>query len=434
MSSSRRLLGFVAAVCLSSVAPGQSLTDPALTINTWVPGGLESPTGAAIYNSRGDMFVIEKDTGRVKVVRDRRVRGTLLDLPVANDSERGLLGLALSPSFATDNLVYLYHTAASADGGEPLSNKISRYRYTGSSLEFDRKVIDLPGTPGPNHDGGKITFGPDGRLYAVIGDMRRNDATSNTAGGPVALTAAVLRLQPNGVPPTGNPFHTGSAGSPQNAIYAYGIRNSFGIAFDPVTGDLWNTENGPGSFDEINRVFRGFNSGWDQIMGPVARNGGTAPDLVSLGPAAVYDDPKLAWVKPVAPTDLEFMPNARLGGGYKNDLFVGTLKEGKLLHFDLTGTRKSLRLAGALADGVADNTSDLFAEQEAIVLGTDFGVITDLFSGPGGMYVVSLTNNAIYRITTAPTSRAAPVPEPSMGLVAAALLAAGLRRSTARSG
>jgi glucose/arabinose dehydrogenase len=237
----------------------------------------------------------------------------------------------------------------------------------------------------------------------------------------------VLRLNPSGTIPSDNPF-TGDA----RAIYAYGIRNSFGIAFDPVTGDLWDTENGASDFDEINRVFKGFNSGWEKIMGPSSRRGGVPGDLVSLGPAAVYDDPRFSWVAPVAPTDLEFFPTTRLGAQYKNDLFVGTTRGGKVLRFDLTRTRKSLSLVGPLADGVADNSdSAYFAEQDAIVFGNDFGLVSDLFVGPGGLYVVSFTNNAIYRITTNPSGASLPtglsartvgVPEPAGAVLAVAAL------------
>lgn len=425
----------VACCALAAPAAGQSLVDPNLAFNTWVASGLESPTGAAIYNSRGDMFVIEKDSGRVKVVRGRKVRGTLLDLPVANDSERGLLGMALSPSFASDNFVYLYHTAAAADGGAPIANKISRYRYTGSGLAFDRKLIDLPATPGPNHDGGKIAFGPDGKLYAVIGDLNRNNAPANYGGRAVEYTGSVLRMNPSGTAPPSNPFINDNDGRTR-LTFAYGVRNSYGIAFDPITGDLWDTENGPGSYDEVNRVFRGFNGGWEKIQGPLERAGGDPADLVSLGAAAVYSDPKFSWARPVAPTDLEFMPTSRLGAQYKNDLFVGTLRGGKILRFDLTRTRKGLRLEGPLADGVADNTSDVDAEQEAITFGSDFGVVTDLFPGPGGMYVVSLTNNAVYRITTkdaggaaATAARGGTVPEPACGLLCLAPVVAARRRT-----
>lgn len=433
MSRITFLLSCVVIVLLSGDrATGQTVVDPNLRVNTWVSAGLNDPVGAAIFNSRGDMMVIEKNTGQVKVVRQRRVRQTLLDLPVSNDSERGLLGIALSPNFGNDGHVYLFHTVADADGGDAIANRISRYTYDGSRLVFNKRLIDLPGNPGPNHDGGKITFGPDGKLYAVIGDLNLNNQMNNFTGlgRLIQNTSAVLRLNRDGSIPSGNPF-AGEA----SAIYAYGIRNSFGIAFDPVTGDLWDTENGPQQFDEINRVFKGFNSGWEDIMGPVSRNGGQQPGgLASLGPAATYADPKFTWVQPVAPTDLEFLPNARLGASYKNDLFVGTTREGKILRFDLTSTRKSLRLTGALADGVADNTSGLFNEQDDLIFGEGFGIVADLFAGPGGMYVVSLTNNAIYRITTVapPMGRPSSVPEPSMLAIPVAALLLARRAAPGR--
>lgn len=417
----------VASVVLSvaSAAFAQSVVDPNLKVQSWV-SGLDNPTGAAFINGRGDMMVLEKNTGKVQVVRDRKVRGTLLDLPVANDSERGLLGVALSPTFASDNLVYLYHSVGTADGGDPITNKISRYRYTGSSLEFDRKIIDLPILNGANHNGGKITFGPDGKLYAIIGDLNNNNATANYGGQPIQNTAAVIRINPSGSIPTNNPF-TGDA----KAIYAYGIRNSFGMAFDPVTGDLWDTENGAGSFDEINRVFRGFNSGWEKIIGPSSRQGGV-PELNSLGAAAVYDDPKFSWVTPVAPTDLEFFPTTRLGSQYKNDMFVGTTRGGKILRYDLTRTRKSLSLTGDLADGVADNSSsNRFAEQDSIVFGSDFGLVTDLLPGPGGLYVTDFSNGKIYRITTVTSGRALPrnnIPEPVGAVALMSLMILNARR------
>jgi glucose/arabinose dehydrogenase len=163
-------------------------------------------------------------------------------------------------------------------------------------------------------------------------------------------------------------------------------------------------------------------------MGPVNRNGGEQPELNSLGPAAVYDDPKFSWAVPVAPTDLEFFPSARLGSQYKNDLFVGTTRGGKIMRFDLTGTRKSLALAGDLADGVADNsTGDRFAEQAGVIFGNDFGLVSDLQSGPGGLYVTDFSGGTIYRITTntqvqsiADIGRAS-VPEPALGSIVVAI-------------
>jgi glucose/arabinose dehydrogenase len=235
--------------------------------------GIENPTGMAFIDGGSRALVLEKDTGRVKIVTGRSVTGTALDLPVANNSERGLLGIALSPTFATDNLVYLSYTRSTADGGTAFDNRVERYRWNGSKLTFDRKILTMPATPGPNHNGGKITFGPDGKLYAVIGDLNRDNSNANfERAKKIDRTGAILRINPSGTSVTSNPFYDARfIGTPNEAIndvFAYGIRNSFGIAFDPFTGLLWETENGPDVMDELNQVNAGMNSGWNPLMGP----------------------------------------------------------------------------------------------------------------------------------------------------------------------
>ena len=448
----------LAVVCLLVIAPlarGQSLNDPDLRVQSYV-GGFDRPTGAVFLNDRGDLLVTQKDDGRVILVRNRQIAGTALDLPVSNDSERGLLSIALSPNFASDSLVYLYHTAARADGGAPISNKVSRYRLDGDQLVFDRKIIDLPPGPGPNHDGGKIMFDAKGKLFVVVGDLNRNERTQNVETSPtITASGAILRLSPNGKTITTNPFYQtsadvsgggtssggirarraegsvrasgggGGSGSgtvvlssgtivlnapapvrPVSDIYAYGIRNSFGIAFDPVTGNLWDTENGPDRMDEINLVRPGFNSGWRDVMGPMGATPVEPGSLVQLGGRAHYSDPELSWSSPVAPTDLHFYDAGKLGPDYANDLFVGDVNTGSLYHFDLTSQRKSLRLTGPLSDYVVNNDGDLVDEIGENILGEGFGVISDILSGPGGMFVLSLSDGRLFRIQQNPDTGA----------------------------
>lgn len=404
--------------------PAQTVVDPNLKVQRWVKG-LTQPTGMAFVDNAGTALVLEKLTGRVRVVSSKSITGTALDLPVANDSERGLLGIALSPTFVTDHFVYLSYTRANADGGSATDNRVERYTWNGSKLMFDRKVLTRPATPGPNHDAGKIVFGPDGKLYVSTGDVNRDESTENfEKARTITRTGSILRVNPSGTSVVSNPFYDprfiGTQYEAINDIYAYGIRNSFGLAFDPVTGNLWDTENGPDKFDEINRVDRGFNSGWQDIMGPTSRNGGTTGKLVSLGAAAHYEEPKLSWKQPVAPTDAYFMETTRLGRPYKDDLFVGTVLDGGVLFkFDMSPSRKTLGIGGLLEDGVADNASgSLLAEQSSIVFGNGFGTVTDILAGPGGMYVLSL-GGSLYRITTSDASMSAlpasvaAVPEPS---------------------
>jgi glucose/arabinose dehydrogenase len=428
-------LGVIVLLLLVADVRAQTLTDPALRVNTYVRG-FDNPTGVAFLDANGTALVTEKDTGKVKLVENRQITKTVLDLPVANSSERGLLSVAVGPSFAADHFVYLYHTAAAQDGGEPINNKISRYVWSpiSKTLTFERKIIDLPGGPGPNHDGGKIVFAPNGKLFSVIGELNRQERTANFENSDTLnLDGVVIRLQPNGKSIPTNPFPVLGTPTVQQNIWAYGIRNSFGLAFDPVTGDLWDTENGPDRMDEINRVPPGFNSGWKDIQGPLSRSGTDTSGLVTLGPRANYQDPKLSWVEPVAPTDLEFVNSSRLGATYRNDLIVGDVNTGALYHFELTSNRKSLALSGVLEDRVADNSNgDLLKESDDIIFGTDFGVTSDIINGPGGLFVLSLSNGALYRISerTAGPGRSVDVravPEPVLGL-AVLVLAVVIRR------
>jgi glucose/arabinose dehydrogenase len=399
------IIGAIGLFAAASRGRAQSVVDPNLRVQTWVKG-LDAPTGLAFLGDSGDALVTEKNTGKVKLVRNRQVISTVLDLPVANDSERGLLSIALSPTFATDNYVYLYSTASTVDGGQAFDNRVDRYVWNGSTLALDRHIVRMPSVPGPNHNAGKITFGPDNKLYTITGDLNRNGLTANFASSTeLTRSAAVLRLQPYGKPVSNNPFfNPASPNSPINDIYAYGIRNSFGLDFDPISGFLWDSENGPTEFDELNLIRPGFNSGWEDIMGPTSRTGQSTAGLTSLGAAANYVDPRFSWVNPVAPTDVHFLRNSHLGAEYKSDMFVGTARTGAILHFDLSFSRKSLALTGGLADTVADNTSNArLAEQDSIVFGIGFGTITDIITGPGGMYVLSLEGN-LYRISEDPMS------------------------------
>ncbi|HVT90873.1 MAG TPA: PQQ-dependent sugar dehydrogenase [Tepidisphaeraceae bacterium] len=419
--------GLIAAAIIMTITTAglaQTVVDPDLIVDNYARG-FDNPTGIAFLNGAGDALVTQKNDGRVLFLHNRKITSTALDLPVANDSERGLLSIALSPAFATDHQVYLYHTVATKDGGAATSNRIDRWTWNGSRLTFNRTIMDLPATPGPNHDGGKILFDGKGKLFAVVGDLNQTGRTQNFEGSnSFTQTSVIIRVQPDGRAISTNPF-AGVSGA-QN-IYAYGVRNSFGLAVDPVTNNLWDTENGQNSFDEINQVSPGSNSGWRDIMGPTSRNGGSTGTLVNISSRAFYSEPEFSWATPVAPTDLHFFNGPQMGEQYRNDLFVGDVNTGSLFHFDLTANRRALALSGSLADLVADNdTSNRLAEQNSILFGDGFGATSDILSGPGGMFVLSLTNGRLYRIRENPAASSivplfsiSQVPEPS---AAAALL------------
>ena len=194
---------------------------------------------------------------------------------------------------------------------------------------------------------------------------------------------------------------------PLNLYYAYGIRNSFGMDFDPLTGNLWDTENGPSFADEINLVVPGFNSGWDKVQGdrkPILSNGMPGnltvypqKSLVDFGGKGKYHSPEFTWFqKPIGPTALKFFNSDKWGNKYKNDMFVGDIHRGYLYHFKLDHDRNGLLFPkGPLADKIEYWPQEL----QPVVFARGFGGITDLQIGPddGYLYVLSYDGN-IFRI------------------------------------
>src|SRR6185503_5784112 len=180
--------------------------------------------------------------------------------------ERGMLGIALSKN-TEHTYVFIYFTESETDGGTPIGNRLYRYELLDHNLSDRKLLLNLPYSPGPYHNGGGITIGPDNNIYLTIGDLdnvddkaRPNSTTQNVEGGENPNgSGGILRITQNG-----DVVGNGILGNqyPLSLYYAYGIRNSFGIDFDPITQKLWDTENGPNYGDEINLVEPGFNSGW----------------------------------------------------------------------------------------------------------------------------------------------------------------------------
>jgi glucose/arabinose dehydrogenase len=322
---------------------------------TTVVSGADFPTNMA-FAPDGRLFYTEKETGNIRIVQD----GGLLPqpfatLPVQGGGESGLLGLALDPDFATTPFVYVYYTS-SADGRNHLA------RLEASSSDPDRggppeNLLTLLTATGI-HNGGDILFGPDGKLYAVAGET----GDMALAQDPNSLGGKVLRMNPDGSIPSDNPFGANSY------VYSLGHRNSFGLCVNPNDGDLWETENGPSSDDEINRIQAGKNYGWPDQLGP-----GGGPRFV---------DPALTFPTVIVPTGCVFFDRPISASS------VRPHPGGQLVFGDYHGDLHSVLLQAP---------EDRDVERETVEAHFPVG-ITDVKVGPDGDLYVS-TQSSIVRIT-----------------------------------
>jgi glucose/arabinose dehydrogenase len=393
--------------------PGSNFSDGSGTPNVTNPNlkadlvfrGLEFPTNMALLG-HDDFLVLEKSNGTVnRIVNGAMLADPLLQVNVASEVERGMLGIAISNSInqtredgnnitsSRGPYVFLFYTEAiSAQDDTPIGNRVYRYELVDNKLVNPKLLLDLPAIPGPRHNGGDITIGPDNNLYVAIGDVdgHTTEAQNLHEGGRPDGTGGILRITQDGQPVQSI---IGDL-SPSNKYFAYGIRNSFGIDFDSITGNLWDTENGAGSNDEINRIEPGFNSGWLRVQGKAPADF-DYQQLVNFSGKGVYQDPEFTWVDTVGPSKVLFFDSDKLGEQYENDMLVADVHFGRIYNFNLNENRTDLVLEGPIADKVAETD----AEVEQLIFGSEFGAITDLEVGPDGyLYVLSFGQGAIYRI------------------------------------
>ena len=345
--------------------------------------GIESATALTFIEN--DIIFLEKESGKIRHIQN----GILVDEPLWDFqvkqegcncyTESGLLGIT-----SVDSYVYVYVTEELNNDESNVENRIYKFTWKDNKLQNPLLLHILPADELMHH-GGALVSDLDDNVFATVGDQNLETSIQNYDNDIIADAGIILRVGYD------QNFKSPSASTnPLDHYYAIGIRNSFGLAVDPITGYLWDTENGPEIYDEINLVFPKFNSGWAKILGP--SNG-----IVSLKHTSdfSYSDPEFSWELTVAPTGISFVDEK--WNKYQNSLFVGDCKGGNLYRFELNDSRDEFIFENPDLQDLVLNELD---DNEEIIFGKDFGCITDLeYSSDGYLYVISYLNNgAIYKI------------------------------------
>lgn len=272
------------------------------------------PTAMAFTPDGEWMFYVERFSGEIRRYsfdnRTDRRWGRIGN--IGADGEQGLLGIAVDPRWPSVRRLYLYYTH-----GTPRENRIVRLRWDDDGTPFTSVLLRIRAAS--NHNGGVIHFGQDGLLYAVTGDAGDPSLSQDTD----VNAGKILRLTRSGRVPGTNPF-------PGEYAFSYGHRNSFGFAFDPRTGRLWQSENGQ-DCDEMNLARRGRNYGW----GP--------PGDVAACPDPRGVDPKWSWDNPdIAPTGVTFCSGCGLGPAFLGRLLLGSFNDGRIRRLRLDADRNDI--------------------------------------------------------------------------------------------
>ena len=345
--------------------------------------GIESATALTFIEN--DILFLEKESGKIRHIQN----GILVDEPLWDFqvkqegcncyTESGLLGIT-----SVDSDVYVYVTEELNHDELNVENRIYKFTWKDNKLQNPLLLHILPADELMHH-GGALVSDLDKNVFATVGDQNLETSIQNYDNDIIADAGIILRVGYD------QNFKSPSASTnPLDHYYAIGIRNSFGLAVDPITGYLWDTENGPEIYDEINLVFPKFNSGWAKILGP-------SNEIVSLKHTSdfSYSDPEFSWELTVAPTGISFVDEK--WNKYQNSLFVGDCKGGNLYRFELNDSRDEFIFENPDLQDLVLNELD---DNEEIIFGKNFGCITDLeYSSDGYLYVISYLNNgAIYKI------------------------------------
>ena len=364
------------------------IKDSSIKIETIATGINELTTFAFVGN---DILYLEKINGDIRLIRDGQVSEKILHhFDVYKTTESGLLGITTK-----DNLVYIYVSEPLDEEGKiPKANNIYEFLWTGDEL-VNKKLINTLPSRNCCHQGGYMVTSPNGEIFATIGDLeniRESGIPSklqNNEDGGVDDTSIILRvgIDENTISPM-------TSDDPFSHYYAIGIRNSFGLAFDPITGNLWDTENGQVCCDEINLVTENFNSGWALVQGMANENSiSVIPKIENFE----YSNPEFTWDQVNAPTALA-IPGNNWGEKYQNSLFVSDYIFGKIYKFELNDSRDGFIFQDPSLQDLIFHEGD---NSDEIIFATEFGRISDMKFGPdGSLYVAShLSNGALFKIS-----------------------------------
>ena len=364
------------------------IKDSSIKIETIATGINELTTFAFVGN---DILYLEKINGDIRLIRDGQVSEKILHhFDVYKTTESGLLGITTK-----DNLVYIYVSEPLDEEGKiPKANNIYEFLWTGDEL-VNKKLINTLPSRNCCHQGGYMVTSPNGEIFATIGDLeniRESGIPSklqNNEDGGVDDTSIILRvgIDENTISPM-------TSDDPFSHYYAIGIRNSFGLAFDPITGNPWDTENGQVCCDEINLVAENFNSGWALVQGMANENSiSVIPKIENFE----YSNPEFTWDQVNAPTALA-IPGNNWGEKYQNSLFVSDYIFGKIYKFELNDSRDGFVFQDPSLQDLIFHEGD---NSDEIIFATEFGRISDMKFGPdGSLYVAShLSNGALFKIS-----------------------------------
>lgn len=319
-TAGRVRLGIVGGVVLiaawsmatASVPPAAAVADTEI-VPVRVVGGLRQAV-AFTFDPLGRIWFVEKSAANVRIF-DPASGDTrrFMHVPhVVSRAEQGLVGIELHPRFPERPWVYLYATRL-VDGA--LRDQLLRVTAVEDRGTKQRVLWESPASEYAQHSGGRLLFGPDDMLYVAVGDA----LVPAAAQDPSSDRGKILRMTDDGTPAPDNP-------DPNSLVFASGIRNSFGLAFDPTTGNLWETENGPECNDEVNRIGAGANYGWGPNASCPAPADPTSTSIDGVRPVA----PQLTFTPTIAPTGIVVCHDCGLGRGSNGAVFFGDYNVGQI--------------------------------------------------------------------------------------------------------